>query len=64
MANPVQQQLGHSNVEQTMRYARFHPDYGDVEEYFGRVEESLAGTESQIQNRSDVTGTASDACGR
>lgn len=37
----LQQQLGHANVEQTMRYARFHPDYGDVAEYFDRVDERL-----------------------
>ena len=33
----LQQQLGHANVEQTMRYARFNPEYGDVAEYFDRV---------------------------
>jgi hypothetical protein len=37
----LQQQLGHANVEQTMRYARFHPDYGDVAEYFDRVDRRL-----------------------
>ena len=39
--NLLQQQLGHSRVEQTMQYARFHPDYGDVKEYFERVEKRL-----------------------
>lgn len=31
------QQLGHSNIEQTMCYSRFHPEYGDVSEYFETV---------------------------
>lgn len=35
----LQQQLGHSNIDATMRYARFHPEYGDVSEYFDRVGE-------------------------
>lgn len=30
----LQGQLGHANIDQTMRYARFHPDNGDVGEYF------------------------------
>jgi hypothetical protein len=29
-----------------MQYARFHPDYGDVREYFERVESSLGLAES------------------
>jgi len=33
----LQQQLGHANINQTMPYARFHPDYSDVGEYFDRV---------------------------
>lgn len=37
----LQRQLGHSNVEQTMRYARFHPEYGDVGKYFERVGQDL-----------------------
>lgn len=37
----LQRQLGHSNVEQTMRYARFHPEYGDVGKYFERVGREL-----------------------
>jgi hypothetical protein len=44
--NLLQQQLGHTRVEQTMQYARFHPDYGDVREYFERVESSLGLAES------------------
>ncbi len=44
--NLLQQQLGHSRVEQTMQYARFHPDYGDVKEYLDRVEERLGLSES------------------
>ena len=44
--NLLQQQLGHSRVEQTMQYARFHPDYGDVKEYFERVQKRLGLSES------------------
>jgi hypothetical protein len=38
--------LGHARVEQTMQYARFHPDYGDVRKYFESVESSLGLAES------------------
>lgn len=37
----LQRQLGHANITQTMRYARFHPEYGDVERFFDQVEEQL-----------------------
>ena len=37
----LQQQLGHSTIAMTMRYARFHPNYGDVGRYFERVAEGL-----------------------
>lgn len=37
----LQQQLGHKNIEMTMKYARFHPDYNDVAAYFDRVGERL-----------------------
>lgn len=33
----LQRQLGHANITMTMRYAQFHPDYGDVSRYFDRV---------------------------
>lgn len=39
--NLLQQQLGHQNIEQTMRYARFHPDYGDVAPHFEEMGERL-----------------------
>lgn len=39
--NLLQRQLGHANITQTMRYARFHPEYGDVEQFFDEVEEQL-----------------------
>lgn len=39
--NLIQQQLGHANITQTMRYACFHPEYGDVGRYFEEVEERL-----------------------
>jgi len=35
--NLIQQQLGHANISQTMRYAQFHADYGDVGIFFNRV---------------------------
>lgn len=37
----LQGQLGHANIDQTMRYARFHPDYGDVAGYFEAVDRRL-----------------------
>jgi len=37
----LQQQLGHTRIDMTMRYARFHPEYGDVAPYFEQVGESL-----------------------
>jgi hypothetical protein len=37
----LQQQLGHANISQTMRYAQFHLSYSDVADYFDRVSESL-----------------------
>ena|GEM_PF-2309376 len=33
----LQQQLGHARIQQTMKYARFHPEYSDVREYFEAV---------------------------
>lgn len=39
--NLIQQQLGHKHIEQTMRYARFHPDYGDVEPHFQKMGRNL-----------------------
>lgn len=37
----IQDQLGHSRIEQTMEYARFHPDYGDLKKYFRQVAENF-----------------------
>ncbi len=39
--NLLMGQLGHSTIKMTMRYAAFHPDYSDVEEYFDKVGEQL-----------------------
>lgn len=39
--NLVQQQLGHANISQTMRYAQFHPEYSDYQEYFRRIEQNF-----------------------
>jgi hypothetical protein len=46
----LQQQLGHARIDMTMRYARFHPDYGDVKTYFERVAEGLGLEGSTPQN--------------
>lgn len=35
----LQRQLGHASIDQTMKYARFHPDYSDVSPYFDRMGE-------------------------
>jgi len=35
----LQKQLGHRSIQQTMKYAQFHPDYHDVGRFFRRVEE-------------------------
>jgi len=35
--NLLQRQLGHKHITMTMRYAQFHPDYGDTAVYFDRV---------------------------
>jgi integrase len=37
----IQEQLGHERIEQTMAYARFHPDYSDIRKYHKKVEEKL-----------------------
>lgn len=37
----LQQQLGHKNIDMTMKYSRFHPDYSDVAGYFDRVGDRL-----------------------
>lgn len=37
----IQQQLGHARIEQTMRYAQFSPDYGDIGKAFNRVADAL-----------------------
>lgn len=35
--NLLQRQMGHGTIGQTMRYARYHPDYTDHQPYFDRV---------------------------
>jgi integrase len=37
----LQQQLGHKHISTTMRYAKYHPEYGEVSVYFKRVEASF-----------------------
>ncbi len=37
----LQKQLGHARIDMTMRYAQFHPDYGDVGIFFNRVAQGL-----------------------
>lgn len=33
----IRDHLGHENIERTMRYAEFHPEYGDVRPYFEKM---------------------------
>ncbi len=37
----LQHQLGHGTIQQTMKYARFHPDYNDAKPYFQKVADRL-----------------------
>jgi len=37
----IKEQLGHGTIEQTMIYARFHPDYTDLAPYFDQVADQL-----------------------
>lgn len=58
----VQQQLGHTKIETTMRYARFHPDYTDVALYFERVGERL-GLQPPKDDREDAIAKAAELLG-
>lgn len=49
----IRDQLGHGQIEQTMRYARYHPNYNDVAPYFEKIEERLGPATSH--NKSDNT---------
>lgn len=44
----LQKQLGHRNVQTTMKYAGFNPDYSDVGRYFERVAESFGLTNPAV----------------
>jgi integrase len=44
--NLLQRQLGHKDIQQTMQYAEFHPQYGDVEMYMDSVGRDVFGQES------------------
>lgn len=46
----LQQQLGHKDIEMTMKYSRFHPDYADVVGYFNRVGDRLGLSEADASN--------------
>lgn len=37
----LKRQLGHSSLEQTMKYADYHPAYSDLSGYFGELESRL-----------------------
>ncbi len=37
----LQHQLGHGTIQQTMKYARFHPDYHDAKPYFEKAADRL-----------------------
>ncbi len=56
--NLLQGQLGHTTISMTMRYARLHPDYSDVREYFDRVGErfGLAAPEKVSASPGNKTG--------
>lgn len=51
--NFLQKQLGHDNIEQTMRYADFHPAYREVEPFYERVADKW-GVESVVFPTTDV----------
>lgn len=50
----LQQQLGHKNIEMTMKYSRFHPDYSDVAAYFDRVAMRLGLSANKNSNKSPL----------
>lgn len=33
----IRDHLGHENIERTMKYAEYHPEYGDVRPYFEKM---------------------------
>jgi integrase len=41
--NLLQRQLGHKDISQTMQYAEFHPQYGDVAMYLDAAGRTLLG---------------------
>ena len=41
--NLLQRQLDHKDITQTMQYAEFHPQYGDVSTYMDKVGRELMG---------------------
>ena len=44
--NLLQRQLGHKDIQQTMQYAEFQPQYGDVGMYMDSVGRDVFGQES------------------
>lgn len=63
----LQQQLGHKNIEMTMKYSRFHPDYSDVAGYFervgtrlGLVDEEPDTPEERVRKAADLLGLEPD----
>ena len=44
--NLLQRQLGHKDIQQTMQYAEFQPQYGDVGTYMDSVGRDVFGQES------------------
>ena len=61
----LQAQLGHKHIEQTLKYARFNPEYADVSKYFERVGDrfGLAGPGNRSSNRPGATPTKAEAYG-
>lgn len=57
--NLLQRQLGHGDISQTMRYARFHPDYGDVAPFFERMGRRLGLTANSRGTSGDTEDSVS-----
>lgn len=51
----LQRQLGHSSIDQTMKYASYHPGYSDFSKYFDRVADSLSGPQPDPEAEAEVS---------
>lgn len=67
----LQRQLGHANIDMTMRYATFSPAYSDVERYFDAVDRHLGLRTSptdgdaaeRVEKAAELLGVDPDALG-